>query len=98
MQPDHLLQALKVNACGPLYLYQATYGLLTQSPRTKDQKPPVFLINSSGVGAIGFSPGIPIGAYGTSKAAVNMLAREMHLQNEGTGLVVIPYHPGRSLS
>ncbi|KAG7527599.1 hypothetical protein FFLO_06778 [Filobasidium floriforme] len=92
--PSQLLDAIKVNTCGPLYLYQATHALLTSSTRGGRARPPVFLITSSGAGCISASPGIPVGAYGTSKAAVNMLAREMHLQNEETGLVVSPYHPG----
>lgn len=90
-----ILEAFKVNTCGPLYLYQATHSFLTKKPRQPGQKPPVFLITSSGAGCISVGPGIPVGAYGASKAAVNMLAREMHVQNEGTGLVVIPYHPGQ---
>lgn len=94
--PSQLLDAIKVNTCGPLYLYQATHALLTSPTRGERARPPVFLITSSGAGCISASPGIPVGAYGTSKAAVNMLAREMHLQNEETGLVVFPYHPGQS--
>lgn len=94
--PSQLLDAIKVNTCGPLYLYQATHALLTSPTRGERARRPVFLITSSGAGCISASPGIPVGAYGTSKAAVNMLAREMHLQNEKTGLIVFPYHPGQS--
>jgi NAD(P)-dependent dehydrogenase (short-subunit alcohol dehydrogenase family) len=96
MPPSQLLDAIKVNTCGPLYLYQAIHALLTSSTKGERARPAVFLITSSGAGCISASPGIPVGAYGTSKAAVNMLAREMHLQNEETGLVVFPYHPGQS--
>ncbi|WVQ81967.1 hypothetical protein IAT38_004094 [Cryptococcus sp. DSM 104549] len=74
----------QVNVRGPLVLYQAVYPLLQEGDK--------FVVVSSTLGCN--SPEhVPVfGAYGTSKAAVNYLVRNMHF--EEPKLTIFSIHPG----
>lgn len=58
--------------------------------------PPKLFITSSLAASTGSVPDMFInGAYGSTKAAANYIARGIHRQTENFGAVVIPYHPGK---
>ncbi|KII82622.1 hypothetical protein PLICRDRAFT_68561, partial [Plicaturopsis crispa FD-325 SS-3] len=79
----------KVNAIGPLVLFQAFYPLLKAAPST-----PKFVVISTRAGSIESGAAVPLGlsAYGPSKAAVNYLTRKIHFENEH--LISFAVHPG----
>ncbi|KII84565.1 hypothetical protein PLICRDRAFT_45941 [Plicaturopsis crispa FD-325 SS-3] len=87
---DAVEHHFKVNAIGPLVLFQAFYVLLRAAPRGV----PKFVVISSFVGSIEAGAALPLGlsAYGTSKAAINYLTRKIHFENER--LVAFAVHPG----
>lgn len=72
----------RTNVFGPLVLFQATAELLR-----KAASPGKFIvITSSGGSTAELIHGIPAGAYGTSKAAINHLVRR--IQDENKDLIV----------
>jgi norsolorinic acid ketoreductase len=77
-----------INAVAPLLLFQAAASLLKKSDNPK------FFTVSSRVGSLGDLGKLPIlaAAYGTSKAAVNFLTKQLHCENEW--LVSIALSPG----
>ncbi|KII92800.1 hypothetical protein PLICRDRAFT_134710 [Plicaturopsis crispa FD-325 SS-3] len=77
-----------VNVNGTLVLFQAAYPLLKESPKPK------FIPVSSGSGSITGGPPMKmwVVAYGASKAALNFLAREIHVEHED--LICFPICPG----
>ncbi|KII83532.1 hypothetical protein PLICRDRAFT_119312 [Plicaturopsis crispa FD-325 SS-3] len=79
----------KVNAVGPLVLFQAFYALLKAAPGT-----PKFVVISTFVGSIATGAAAPLGlsAYGPSKAAVNFITRKIHFENEH--LISFSINPG----
>ncbi|KII87104.1 hypothetical protein PLICRDRAFT_112652 [Plicaturopsis crispa FD-325 SS-3] len=79
----------KVNAVGPLVLFQAFYPLLQAAPGI-----PKFAFISTFGGSIESGAASPLGlsAYGPSKAALNFLSRKIHFENER--LVSFAIHPG----
>ncbi len=70
-----------VNALGVVVLFQAFYGLL------KASKEPKFIPISSASGSLTAFMASPItaNAYGTSKAALNFVARRIHFENDWLG-------------
>ncbi|KII87099.1 hypothetical protein PLICRDRAFT_176889 [Plicaturopsis crispa FD-325 SS-3] len=86
---DEVERHFKVNAIGPLVLFQAFYSLLKESPSI-----PKFAVISTAAGSIQLGAAIPLGvsAYGPSKAAVNFLTRNIHFENER--LIAFALHPG----
>jgi norsolorinic acid ketoreductase len=88
IQPKDLIDHFNVNTAGTVRLFQATLPLLQKAEK------PIFAYMSSGVGSISlqehFAP--PIGNYGASKAAMNLLIRRIHIENPG--LIAVALHPG----
>jgi NAD(P)-dependent dehydrogenase (short-subunit alcohol dehydrogenase family) len=72
----------EVNTLGPLALFQATYPLLKESTAT-----PKFIPISSALGSLAIGAAYPTHnlAYGTSKAALNYVARKLRVENDGLG-------------
>ena len=69
----------QINVVGTLILFQAAYPLLKASTSS-----PKFIPMSSGGGSITEGTPVPAGllAYGSSKAALNYLARKLHFEHE----------------
>ncbi|KAI5474690.1 short-chain dehydrogenase/reductase SDR family protein [Pseudohyphozyma bogoriensis] len=80
----------EVNALGPVVLFQAVSKLLLQSPT----QAPYFGIVSTGAASIGNYFPLGASAYGSSKAAVNFVAKTLHFEHEKEGLVATALHPG----
>ncbi|KIM82343.1 hypothetical protein PILCRDRAFT_88746 [Piloderma croceum F 1598] len=80
----------QINAVGTLVLFQATYPLLTASTPS-----PKFIPISSSAGSIANFTPLPVMALacGSSKAALNYLARKLHFEYEN--LICFPINPGR---
>ncbi len=81
---DHFV----INTIAPLLLFQATAPLL------KASSTPKFVVLSSGAGSLSQVEDLPVEntAYGTSKAAVNFVARRIHYENPD--LIAFPINPG----
>ncbi|WRT63678.1 uncharacterized protein IL334_000601 [Kwoniella shivajii] len=62
----------RVNTQGPLVLFQAVYPLLKEGSK--------FIIISSALGSIGLDHDPNVGVYGSSKAAVGYLGRQIHFE------------------
>jgi len=79
------------NTVGVLALFQAVHPLLVD---TTSGALPRFVTVSSTVGSIGDMEKWPMNAtaYGMSKAALNWLTRNIHIEN--SGLIAFPIHPG----
>ena len=69
----------QINVVGTLILFQAAYPLLKTSTSS-----PKFIPMSSGGGSNTEGTPVPAGllAYGSSKAALNYLARKLHFEHE----------------
>ncbi|PMD31479.1 putative aflatoxin biosynthesis ketoreductase nor-1 [Hyaloscypha variabilis F] len=80
---------LKVNAVGPLVLFQAVYPLLEKSTVQ-----PKFVAISTGIASITDMEQFPVPstAYGTSKAALNYVMRKLHFEHPN--IVIYPINPG----
>ncbi|KAH8807759.1 hypothetical protein F5884DRAFT_790000 [Xylogone sp. PMI_703] len=83
-----LADVYKTNTIGPVLLARATYPLLQKSSN------PRFVIVSSVLGSIGAMEQAPMPglAYGASKAAVNYVAKKIHLEYKDITAFVV--HPG----
>jgi norsolorinic acid ketoreductase len=79
------------NTVGTLALFQAVYPLLLPSA---DGVLPKFITVSTAVASIGDMEQWPMNAvaYGTSKAALNWLTKNIHIDNKG--IIAFPIHPG----
>ena len=79
----------KINAVGPLILFQAVLPFLEKSTDT-----PKFVPISTGIASITDMDQFPVPstAYGTSKAALNYLTRKLHFEHPN--VVVYPINPG----
>ncbi|KII82647.1 hypothetical protein PLICRDRAFT_181213, partial [Plicaturopsis crispa FD-325 SS-3] len=86
---DEMDRHFKVNAIGPLVLFQSFYKMFKSAPGT-----PKFVVISAAAGSIQGGPAVPMGlvAYGSSKAAVNFITRKIHFENEN--LISFAVHPG----
>jgi NAD(P)-dependent dehydrogenase (short-subunit alcohol dehydrogenase family) len=81
----------KVNALGPVVLFQSFYDLLSKS--TKPEKK--FIVTSTALGSQAMAGAGPFAAYGMSKAAVNHFGLKVHKEHgEKDKLVVVLVHPG----
>jgi len=85
------LDHYRTNTAGTLALFQAVYPLLLPSGANPIPK---FVAVSSTVGSIGDMEKWPMNAtaYGMSKAALNWLSRNIHIENPN--LIAFPIHPG----
>jgi norsolorinic acid ketoreductase len=83
------------NLVGTLALFQAVHPLLAPS---SEGLLPKFITISSTVGSIGAMENWSMNAtaYGMSKAALNWLTKNIHIENPG--LIAFPIHPGYVLS
>jgi norsolorinic acid ketoreductase len=80
------------NTVGVLALFQAVHPLLANTP---GGVLPKFVTISSTVGSIGIMEPLNATAYGMSKAALNWLTRNIHLEH--SGLIAFPIHPGYAI-
>jgi len=77
----------EVNTLGPLILFQAVLPLLSKSALPK------FVVISTIAAAIGLPQfPMPLSGYGSSKAAINFITRQIH--HEHPNLIAFPIHPG----
>ncbi|SCV01064.1 LAME_0G13828g1_1 [Lachancea meyersii CBS 8951] len=79
-----------VNTVGPIRLLRAFKPLLDQKP-TKQ-----FAVISSMAGSIDVISRVPmpLSAYGMSKAAINYLVKQLHLELSSQGYKCVAIHPG----
>lgn len=78
----------RVNAAGPMILFQALYPLLLKRQTRK------FITVSTLAGSIQAEFNFPHTAYGASKAALNFVTRSIHNEHSSEGFIVFPIHPG----
>ncbi|EIN05948.1 NAD(P)-binding protein [Punctularia strigosozonata HHB-11173 SS5] len=92
---NEVARHFEVNAIGPLVLFQATFPLLKASTAS-----PKFAIISSLGGSITVGTEIPFGflPYGMSKAAVNYVAKKLHVEYANDGLVSFSIEPGPTMT
>lgn len=76
-----------VNVLGPVVLFRAAYHLLK-----KATNPQFFIISSAAGGMTNMYGAMPNGAYGSSKAAINYLAKKISYEEEF--LTSVAFHPG----
>lgn len=84
---DHFLGHFNTNTLGPLWLFQAALPILQAAQGAK------FVYITSTMGSITEGPayGVPLAAYGASKAAANYLVRIIHRDFPNIiGLAVCP--------
>jgi norsolorinic acid ketoreductase len=86
---------LNVNAVSTLGLFQAVFPLLSATI-DKGGPAPKFVAITSTVGSIGEMENIPMisTVYGASKAALNYIVKEIHMENPG--IIAFPHNPGTS--
>jgi norsolorinic acid ketoreductase len=87
---DSVYEHLKVNAVGPLILFRALYPLLLKRETRKFV--PVSTVAASS--AIVETLPVPGSVYGSSKAALNYITRNIHKEHFEEGFIVFPIHPG----
>jgi NAD(P)-dependent dehydrogenase (short-subunit alcohol dehydrogenase family) len=88
LRPDPVLEVLRINAVAPLLVTQALASRLARAGRST-------VVNlSSGLGSIGGTTTRGNLAYGMSKAALNMLTRQLAAELAGHGVVVVAVSPG----
>lgn len=85
---DIFTEHFKVNALGPLILFQELYHLLKKGETKR------FIVISSLAGSVSAAPPFPNSAYQTSKAAANVITRKIAQEHRSEGFVVFPIHPG----
>jgi len=75
---DEVLNNVRVNSLGPLFLFQATLPLLNKSSRPK------FVVLGSQAGSIGDmeKAPFPMAAYGSSKAMTHYFVRKIHFEHK----------------
>jgi NAD(P)-dependent dehydrogenase (short-subunit alcohol dehydrogenase family) len=88
LRPEPVLEVLQVNAVGPLVVTQALNPLLAAAGRA------VVVNMSSGLGSLARTTTGRNIAYAMSKAALNMLTRQLAAELAGQGTVVISLSPG----
>ncbi|CDZ96795.1 Predicted short chain-type dehydrogenase [Phaffia rhodozyma] len=81
----------EVNLIGPVVLFKEFHSLLRASAVA-----PKFVVVSSIAGSLALASqfNLPFEAYSASQAAVNYAAIKIHLENEDSGLIAFPVHPG----
>ena len=85
---DPMLDALRVNAVGPLVLTEALWSLLARSAT------PRIVAVTSGYGSIGANTGGFPYTYATSKAALNQVMRSVAADLGPRGAIVLLLNPG----
>ncbi|POY75476.1 hypothetical protein BMF94_1378 [Rhodotorula taiwanensis] len=85
---EGLRKSWEINALGPIILFKALATLLFKSSA------PVFAPTSTAAGSFGLDMGMPLAAYGSSKAALNFLTLNMHHAHEKENLTAFVTHPG----
>lgn len=85
---ESLLEHHRVNAVGPLILFQALYPLLAKRQTRK------FITISTLAASINNTIPVPDTVYGSSKAALNFITRSIHKEHSEEGFIVFPLHPG----
>jgi NAD(P)-dependent dehydrogenase (short-subunit alcohol dehydrogenase family) len=90
VRPEHLLTAFQVNALGPLLVARAFEPLLRRG------RAPVFAALSARVGSIGDNRSGGWYAYRASKAALNMLVRDLAIEwgRLPSPIAAVVLHPG----
>jgi NAD(P)-dependent dehydrogenase (short-subunit alcohol dehydrogenase family) len=88
IESEFIINHMKVNAIGPLLLFQALYPLLLKRKTRK------FITISTMAASIGQLVPAHITVYGTSKAALNYLTKSIHREHHEEGFIVFPLHPG----
>ncbi|KAG7877598.1 hypothetical protein KL905_004815 [Ogataea polymorpha] len=76
------------NTIGALEAYKAAHGFLLKRNTRK------VVFTSSNAGSIGTYLPLPVGAYGTSKAALNFVIRRLSDENAGENFSYVGVHPG----
>ncbi|MCE2490029.1 MAG: SDR family oxidoreductase [Anaerolineae bacterium] len=88
LDPDSMLQTLRVNSLGPLLLARECVPLLRRGSRPR-------LVNiSSGMGSLSRKQSGGQYAYCSSKSALNMVTRGLAADLGPSGIVVCSLHPG----
>jgi norsolorinic acid ketoreductase len=85
---DSVTDHLKVNAVGPIILFQALHPLLLKRNTRK------FVPISSVVASLGAPLPLTDTAYGASKAALNFVVLSIHKEHQNEGFIAFPIHPG----
>lgn len=87
---DSIYEHLKVNTVGPLILFRALYPLLLKRSTRK------FVPISTMAASSAIVPELPVpgSVYGSSKAALNYIFRNIHKEHVEEGFIVFPIHPG----
>jgi NAD(P)-dependent dehydrogenase (short-subunit alcohol dehydrogenase family) len=88
LRPEPVLEVLRVNALAPLLVTQAL------APRLAAASTAVVANLSSGLGSIERTSGRGNIAYAMSKAALNMLTRQLAAELAGQGTAVVAMSPG----
>lgn len=88
LEPDGLLDLMRVNAIGPLLVLQRLAAALAAAPGSR------VLNVSSWLGSIGDTNRGGNYGYAASKAALNMLTRRAALDLAGEGITVVAVNPG----
>lgn len=93
-----MLEHYTVNVIGPVYLFRAVRPLLLAAAAEKENgqksSTPMFIAMGSMAGSIGgaeLAP-VPNAVYGPSKAALNLIAKKIHMENPE--IIAFPIHPG----
>jgi len=79
-------ETYEVNTIGPLMLFQSASHLLDKNENS------IFAVVSSGIGSIGAALPYQAGGYGSSKAAVNWVTRQIALEHKD--IIAFCLHPG----
>lgn len=88
LRPEPVLEVLRINALAPLLVTQALAPRLARAGRAT-------VVNlTSGLGSIAGTAGRGNLAYAMSKAALNMLTRQLAAELAGQGVAVVAMSPG----
>ncbi|HEV8624043.1 MAG TPA: SDR family oxidoreductase [Acidimicrobiia bacterium] len=88
LRPDAVAEVLRINAVAPLAVTQAL------APRLAAARRAVVVNLSSGLGSLQGATRRGNLAYGMSKAALNMLTRQLAAELAGQGTIVVSMSPG----
>jgi len=88
LRPEPVLEVMRINAVGPLLTTQAL------APRLALARRAVVVNLTSGLGSIDRTTSRGNVAYAMSKAALNMLTRQLAAELAGQGTIVVAMSPG----
>ena len=88
VKADQILEHVRVNVFGPIFLFQATLPLLERSSN------PRFMLMGSNAGSLSAMERVPFpsSAYGASKAMAHYHCLKMHFEHPN--ITVFNVHPG----